>query len=175
MLQEFINPVALVATALFAGFVGKYLARWVLQIYHHFGILDRERYLVFYDKFRTEQAFGLLSKISDSSPDNYDDYLKFHQENRRLAYRTYLSYLFVLLARTLLFVCILAGGCFIALGQYYPDWVYILSVVISLSPAAYGIFHIRVRQKHGGRFHRLSVMSVVLMKIYRRRVDCPDI
>ena len=175
MLQEFIDPVALVATALFAGFIGKYSARWVLQIYHHLRILDRERYLTFYDKFRSQQAFSLLSQISDSLPDNYNDYLSLHQENRRLAYRMHLGYLLVLLARALLFVCILAGGCFMALGQYHPGWLYLLSMATVLLPTVYGILYATIKEKRGGKFYRLAAMGVVLTKMHKRSANCPEI
>ena len=175
MLQESINLVALVATALFAGFAGKYVAQWGMQVYYHLGILGCGRYLVFYDKFRTEPAFDLLSKISDSLPDSYSGYLRLHQENKRSAYRICLSHLLVLLARILLVFGILAGGCFIALGQYYPGWAYLLSMGVALLPAIYGAFHARVRQKRNGKFYRLSVMGVILTKIHKRSVGVPEI
>lgn len=169
-MQESINLIAFVVTALFAGFVGKHVARWGLQIYYHLRILDHRRYLVFYDKFQAKSAFELLSKISDSLPGSYDEYLRLHQENRQSACLLYSGYLLVLLARILLVFGLLAGGCFVALGQYYPSWVYLLSVGATLVPVFCGVFRARIRHGRDGGFYRLAVMGVVWERMRRRSI-----
>lgn len=171
MLQEVINPVVLVVTALFAGFVGKYAARWGLQVYHHLGVLSRGRYLAFYDKFRVRSAFELLSGVSELLPGDYDDYLVLHREGRASAYRVYLGCLVTLLARILLVVGILAGGCFIALGRHHPGWIYFLSVVIALLPTIHSVLNASIKRKHSRKFYRLSVMSLILIRVCGQGVD----
>ena len=141
--------------------IGSHLARWLLHIYYHLGLLNRDQYLQLYDRFANKQAFGFLSKIQNDLPDTYEAYSKFHEEGRQIAYLYYSKYLMNLALRSLIVLLVaLTIPMLLAKSHHFFYLTFLVALVLHL---AYKI----VKQKQSRKFNRLTVMGIVLLKIYR--------
>ncbi len=141
--------------------IGGHLARWLLHIYYHLGLLNREKFLKLYDHFASKQAFEFLSKIQNDLPDTYAAYSKFHKENRQVAYLYYSKYLMSLALRSLAVLLIaLTIPMLIAKSHHFFYLTFLIVLILHI------IYRV-LKQKQGRKFNRLAVMGVVLLKIHK--------
>ena len=145
--------------------IGGHLARWLLHIYYHLGLLNRDKYLKLYDSFASKQAFEFLSKIQNDLPDTYKSYSKFHGEGRQIAYLHYSKYLMNLALRSLAVLLITTTMPMLFVQSHH--FFYLTFLVVLIIHIIYKVF----KQKQGRKFNRLAVMGVVLLKIYRSQND----
>ena len=138
---------------------GGYLAQWLLHIYHHLNLLNRDKYLNLYDRFASKQAFGFLSKMQSGLPGTYKAYSKLHEKNRATAYLYYSKYLMKLALRSLA-VLLVTLTIPMLLAESHHFFYLTFLVVLGLH-----IIYKIVKQKQGRKFNRLAVMGLVLLKM----------
>ena len=147
-------------------FLGKRLTSWLFELYYHGELISQRQFFKEYDRCADWSTFELLSSLSfskDTMPQDYANYLQFHEESRQKAYLLFSKRL---LERAL-YSSIILLTCFvipISLAQSH-HWCYLTFPVIIVLQMIYQ----RFVQRKFGAVMRLATMWGIIIGMSMRR------